>query len=71
MAERGLCKPEVRGSNPLASTKLSCDKVQEKVFGPMQPAGRLKQLMLSRQIGWLVRPPEVEHSKQFGVELPS
>ena len=25
MAERGLCKPEVRGSNPLASTKLSCD----------------------------------------------
>ena len=71
MAERGLCKPEVRGSNPLASTKLSCEKVQGKVFGPMQPARPCKQLMLSRQIGWLVGPPEVEHSEQFEVELLS
>jgi hypothetical protein len=35
----------------------------------MQPARPCKQLMLSRQIGWLVGPPEVEHSKQFEVEL--
>jgi hypothetical protein len=37
----------------------------------MQPAWRVEQLMLSRQIGWLVGPPEVEHSKQFAVELLS
>jgi hypothetical protein len=37
----------------------------------MQPARLDKQLMLSAQIGWLFGPPEVEHSKQFEVELPS
>jgi hypothetical protein len=63
LAERGLCKPEVRGSNPLASTKLSCDAA-EKVSRPEQPRGRVEQLMLTAQIGWLIRPPEVEHSKQ-------
>ena len=68
MAERGLCKPEVRGSNPLASTKLSCDFGIKKVVRAMQPARRVMQLMLTRQIGWS-EPPEVEHSKTVRVGL--
>ena len=71
MAERGLCKPEVRGSNPLASTKLSCENGSEKVPEAMHPRARVVQLMQTAQIGWLVEPPEVEHSKQFEAELLS
>ena len=71
MAERGLCKPEVRGSNPLASTKLSCEYGSEKVprGDATERAGRATNAdRTNRLAGW---PPEVEHSKQFKVELLS
>ena len=66
MAERGLCKPEVRGSNPLASTKLSCDFIKEKFprGDATESAGRATNAdRANRLVDW---PPEVEHSKQSG-----
>ena len=64
MAERGLCKPEVRGSNPLASTKLSCGLELKKVSqGDATEAGvdATNAHRTNRLVDW---PPEVEHSKQ-------
>jgi hypothetical protein len=34
----------------------------------MQPARRVVQQMQTAQIGWLIGPPEVEHSKQSELE---
>ena len=71
MAERGLCKPEVRGSNPLASTKLSCDFDEGKSFqgrATGAAAEATNAFTPNRLVDW---PPEVEHSKQFDLKLRS
>jgi hypothetical protein len=64
LAERGLCKPEVRGSSPLASTKLSCDSDGKVPRGDAtEGAERATNAdRANRLVDW---PPEVEHSKQF------
>jgi len=71
LAERGLCKPEVRGSNPLASTKLSCDKVlRENIRADATgAAGQATNAFTPNRLA--VGPPEVEHSKQFEGKLQS
>ena len=67
MAERGLCKPEVRGSNPLASTKfrpaIRGARKNSEALATGEAGGATKSDALHKSVGD-VRPPEVEHSKQ-------
>jgi hypothetical protein len=64
LAERGLCKPEVRGSNPLASTKSQKRSGQEvlRASATESLSGATNPGTPNRFGNW---PPEVEHSNNL------
>ena len=71
LAERGLCKPEVRGSNPLASTNALLREGLKESFRADATGAAADATNAFTPNRVAVGPPEVEHSKQFAVELPS
>ena len=65
MAERGLCKPEVRGSNPLTSTKIRGGQKKGPV-DKMAKAGIIKTFAATREKQIIKRAPALERSVPAG-----